>query len=116
HESNGLSFRMLKNISYDLTMPFYSLSFLRFSSEAAELKGNQLHRGFIRSFFCHNGEDTAVGELCRAAEPGIVCFWITRFYHEPVMGCLFSFKKECRIYADSGVSQTPKMRTSRNCK
>ena len=36
------------------------------------------------------------------------CYWTFQLYHRPVRSCFILQKKESRIYAGSGVSQTPK--------
>lgn len=35
------------------------------------------------------------------------CYWTSQFYHKSVRSCFILLKKESRIYAGSGVSQTP---------
>ncbi len=36
------------------------------------------------------------------------CYWTSQFYHKSVRSCFILLKKESRIYAGSGVSQTPR--------
>ena len=36
------------------------------------------------------------------------CYSTSQFYHKPVRSCFILWQKESRIYAGSGVSQTPK--------
>ena len=35
------------------------------------------------------------------------CYWTSQFYHKSVRSCFILQQKESRIYAGSGVSQTP---------
>lgn len=44
------------------------------------------------------------------------CYWTSQFYHKSVRSCFILSKKESRIYAGSGVSQTPmKSNIERSC-
>ena len=43
------------------------------------------------------------------------CYWTSQFYHKSVRSCFILLKKESRIYAGSGVSQTPKYPLLGNC-
>ncbi|NDO32852.1 olfactory receptor 4F15 [[Clostridium] clostridioforme] len=35
------------------------------------------------------------------------CYWISQLYHKSVRSCFIFWKKESRVYAGSGVLQTP---------
>ncbi|NDO27770.1 olfactory receptor 4F15 [[Clostridium] clostridioforme] len=36
------------------------------------------------------------------------CYWISQLYHKSVRSCFIFWKKESRVYAGSGVLQTPR--------
>uniref|UniRef100_UPI0025A542BF hypothetical protein n=1 Tax=Enterocloster clostridioformis TaxID=1531 RepID=UPI0025A542BF len=40
------------------------------------------------------------------------CYWISQLYHKSVRSCFIFWKKESRVYAGSGVLQTPKIEQS----